>query len=203
MSPEIIFGPGSTADRVRQLWVDKRWRERLISIVVDEIHCVKNWANFRTYYPSIGTLRGKAPGVPIVGLTATLPPESFEGIKNQVFLSSSIVKVIRVDDIRDNIQLEVHIFAAQNRVRQLAKLLDKTKTIVYFDNTTLLRDVQDKLKPLRSDLRIDAYFSARIPSSKDETMLNFVDNKIDVLLATDACGMGCDISDVITVIQYE
>jgi len=203
MSPEIIFGQGPTAEKVRRLWADKRWREHLISIVVDEIHCVKNWAHFRTYYPCIGTLRGKAPGVPIVGLTATLPPKSFEEIRNQVFLSSSIVKVIRVNDIRDNIQLEVHIFAAHNRVRQLARLLDKTKTIVYFDNTTLLRNVQDVLRPMRSDLRIDAYFSARVPSAKDKTMLDFIENKIDVLLATDACGMGCDISDVITVIQYE
>ncbi|KAF9369931.1 hypothetical protein CPB97_003162 [Podila verticillata] len=129
MSPEIIFGQGSTAERVRRLWVDKRWRELLISIVVDEIHCVKNWVHFRKYYPCIGMLRGKVPGVPIVGLTATLPSESFKEIKNQVFLSSSIVK--------------------------------------------------------------------------DKTMLDFVDNKIDVLLATDACGMGCDISDVITVIQYK
>ncbi|KAG0082545.1 ATP-dependent DNA helicase sgs1 [Podila epicladia] len=56
---------------------------------------------------------------------------------------------------------------------------------------------------MRSDLRIDAYFSARVPSAKDNTMLNFIDSKIDVLLATDACGMGCDISDVITVIQYD
>ncbi|KAF9308766.1 hypothetical protein BG006_005270, partial [Podila minutissima] len=155
------------------------------------------------YYPCIGTLRGKVPGVPIVGLTATLPSDSFEVVKNQVFLPSSVVKVIRVDDIRDNIQLEVHIFSAQNHVRQLGRLLDKTKTIVYFDNTTLLRNVQDKLRPLRPDLKIDAYFSARVTSAKDEAMLKFINNETDILLATDACGMGCDISDVITVIQYE
>ncbi|KAG0014077.1 ATP-dependent DNA helicase sgs1, partial [Podila clonocystis] len=115
MSPEIMFGQGTTADR---------------------------------YYSCIGTLRGKVPGVPIVGLTATLPPESFEVVKNQVFLPSSIVKVIRVDDTH-------------------------------------------------------AYFSARVTSAKDEAMLKFINNETDVLLATDACGMGCDISDVITVIQYD
>ncbi|KAG0012845.1 ATP-dependent DNA helicase Q4, partial [Podila clonocystis] len=185
------------------LWVDKRWRQRLISIVVDEIHCVDTWAGFRASYPCIGTLRSKVPGVPIVGLTATLTPKSFDVIKKHVYLSSSDIKVIRVEDIRDNIRIEVHIFAAQNRVRLLAKLLDKTKTIVYFDNTTLLRRVQDSLREMRPDLQIDAYFSVRVTSAKDKAMLDFIDSKIDVLLATDACGMGCDISDVITVIQYE
>lgn len=139
----------------------------------------------------------------MVGLTATLPSVSFKNVKERVFLPSSTVEVIRVDDIHDNIQLEVHTFSAHNHVKQLARLLDKTKTIVYFETTTLLRKVQDMLMPLRPDLRIDAYFSARVPSTKDETMLKFINSKLDVLLATDACGMGCDISDVVTVIQYE
>jgi superfamily II DNA helicase RecQ len=203
MSPEIIFGQGTTAAKVGRLWADKHWRENLISIVVDEIHCVKTWADFRQYYQSIGTLRGKAPGVPIVGLTATLPSESFEEVKNRVFLSSSTVNVIRVDDVRNNIKLEVHTFSAHNRVRLLARLLDKSKTIVYFDSITLLRDVQDMLRPLRTDLRIDAYFSTRVSSAKDDVMLKFINNEVDVLLATDACGMGCDIPDIITVFQYE
>ncbi|GJJ71794.1 hypothetical protein EMPS_06832 [Entomortierella parvispora] len=203
MSPEVIFGKGSTACKVQDLWNNKYWKSQLCSIVVDEVHCVDKWKDFRPYYSQIGSLRGKVPGVPIVGLTATLPPDSLQEIKNSVFLASSTVHVIRVDDIRDNIQLEVHTFSLRNRVRQLAKLLDNTKTIVYFDSIALLRDVQDKLRPLRPDLRMDAFFSTRLSSSKDKVLLKFINSEIDVLLATDACGMGCDISDVITVFQYD
>lgn len=46
MSPEIMFGQGTTARKVQKLWVDKLWRERLISIIVDEVHCVEKWAHF-------------------------------------------------------------------------------------------------------------------------------------------------------------
>lgn len=203
MSPEILFGIGSTCVKVGNLWRNTSWRNQLISIVVDEIHCSNTWAGFRQYYTLIGTLRGKAPGVLIIGLTATLPPEDFLKVKKSVYLSSSDVKLIRVYDIRENIRLEVHTFSSQGHIRQLAGLLNKTKTIVYFDKTKTLREVQEGLRPLRPDLSIDAFFSTRYPIAKDEAMRKFIDSETDVLLATDACGMGCDISDVITVIQYE
>ncbi|KAG0221571.1 ATP-dependent DNA helicase sgs1, partial [Actinomortierella wolfii] len=112
------------------------------------------------------------------------------------------LKIIEVQDLRTNLYLEVQIFSGQHHVRTLASILDKKKTLVYFDTIALLRSVQDELVKLRPDLRIDAYFSTRDDKSKDDAMEKFVKGDIDTLLATDAAGMGCDIPDIAHVIQY-
>jgi len=116
------------------------------------------------------------------------------------------LNIIKVDDMRDNLSFEVLIFQGQHRSRNLASLLNddpKKKTLVYFDSIVILRSVQEELVKLRPGLKIGAYYSTLRARHKQDTMSEFKDGKINVLLATEAAGMGCDIPDVTHVIQYE
>lgn len=56
---------------------------------------------------------------------------------------------------------------------------------------------------LRPELKIGAYYSTLCAGHKQDMMSEFKDGKINVLLATEAAGMGCDIPDVTHDIQYK
>ncbi|KAG0013370.1 TNF receptor-associated protein 1, mitochondrial [Podila clonocystis] len=159
MSPEIVF----ENKHVKALWRDIHWREQLLAIVVDEVHCVEKWGKkFRPHYARLGELRALTPGVPFVGLTATLTGMALEQTKDKLFLSKA--QVIQVTDVRTNIRLE------------------ETRP-----------DLQAK---------IETYHSTRDDRYRARAMNRFIKNEVHVLLATEAAGMGCDVPDVVQVIQY-
>ncbi|KFH67844.1 hypothetical protein MVEG_06575 [Podila verticillata NRRL 6337] len=202
MSPEIIFGDSPTSKLVQGLWSDKRWRDLLLAIVVDEVHCVEKWGKqFRPEYARLGELRIWSPGVPFVGVTATLTADALTQTMKKLFLSKA--NVLRVQEIPTNVRLEVHTQPV-NAKHGLNRLLGKDKTIVYFEKISLLMDVFGYLSTTRPDLqgKLGVYFSTCTSRKKEETMIKFVEGDIHVLLATEAAGMGCDIPDVIQVIQY-
>lgn len=215
MTPEMYFGAGAMSKKAQKLWSMDQWKNRLLCIVVDEVHCVERWGMaqngkeaFRSEYSLLGQLRSQVPHVPIIGLTATLTDDQEAKVKRSLFQykDDRPLNIIKVDDMRDNLSLEVHIFQGQHHSRNLASLLDgdpKKKTLVYFDSIGELRHVLDELRKLRPELKIRAYYSTLRAKHKQDTLSKFKDGKFNVLLATEAAGMGCDIPDVTHVIQYE
>lgn len=202
MSPEIIFGHSPTSRLVQGLWHNESWQRLLCAIVVDEVHCVEKWGGkFRQEYNRLGELRIWAPGVPFVGLTATITANALNQTMDVLFLSKA--NVIRVREIATNVRLEVHI-QPKDAKKYLGRFLGEDKTIIYFERIAILIDVYKFLFAFRPDLqnKLDVYFSTLDPKYKDEAMAKFVRGETQVLLATEAAGMGCDIPDVIQVIQY-
>jgi superfamily II DNA helicase RecQ len=120
---------------------------------------------------------------------------------DKLFMSNA--NVLRVQEVPTNIRIEIHT-QPKDAKKGLSRLLDKDKTIVYFEKIFLLIDAFKYLSRVRPDLRgkLGMYFSTLTSRLKEETMLKFVQGEIQVLLATEAAGMGCDIPDVIQVIQY-
>lgn len=202
MSPEIIFGDSPTSKLVQNLWHDKRWREQLLAIVVDEVHCIEKWGHkFRPAYGRLGELRIWAPGVPFVGVSATLTASELAKTKDKLFMPNA--HAVRVQDVPDNVRLEIHTQSKDAKLG-LSRLLGTDKTIVYFEKISLLIEVYWDVLQCRPDLRgkVGVYFSTLDSKFKSDTMAAFVKNDLQVLLATEAAGMGCDISDVVQVIQY-
>jgi len=202
MSPEIIFGDCPTSKLVQGLWHNTCWRKLLLAIVVDEVHCVEKWGDkFRPEYSRLGELRIWSPGVPFVGVTATLTADALTQTMDKLFLS--MANVLRVQEVSTNVRLEVHT-QPKDAKRGLSRLLGKDKTIVYFEKISLLIDVFKYLSRTRPDLRdkLGVYFSTLTSQHKEATMFKFVEGDTHVLLATEAAGMGCDIPDVVQVIQY-
>ncbi|KAF9972537.1 hypothetical protein BGZ75_001478, partial [Mortierella antarctica] len=107
MSPEIIFGDSPTSRLIQGLWQNTCWRNLLLAIVIDEVHCIEKWGNkFRPEYARLGELRIWSPGVPIVGVTATLTADALTQTKDKLFLAKA--NVLRVKEIPTNVRLEVH-----------------------------------------------------------------------------------------------
>lgn len=199
-TPEVIFS-GGKSKLLQDLWRDTRWRKLLVAVVIDEVHCVDKWSKFRNDYTHLGDLRVWAPGVPFIGLTATLTADAMQRTKVTLFLGQAMT--IRVNELRTNVRLEVYT-QPKDAVRGLHGLLRNGKTIVYFDSIAGLIGVFFHLQLTRRDLRgrLGLYFSTLDEHFKTTTMSKFVKGDILVLLATEAAGMGVDIPDVVQVIQY-
>ncbi|KAG0364486.1 ATP-dependent DNA helicase Q1, partial [Mortierella sp. AD032] len=154
---EIIFS-GSKADLLQDLWRNEQWRILLVAIVIDEVHCVEKWSKFREDYTRLGDLRVWSPGVPFVGLTATLSADAILRTKAKLLLSNATT--IRVNEFRTNMRLEVHT-QPKDAMNGLHSFLHRDKTIVYFDAIAVLIRVFKYLQRIRPDLRgrLGLYYS--------------------------------------------
>ncbi|KAF9279457.1 ATP-dependent DNA helicase sgs1, partial [Mortierella antarctica] len=202
MMPEIIFGEGKMSNLVKGLWCNDHWRKKLLAIVIDEVHCVDKWGDkFCPQYAHLSELCTLLPRVPFVGLMAMLTADALTWTMDKLFLSEA--NVLHVQDVHMNVCLELHT-QPKDQMKGLNCLLNKEKTIVHFEKISVLLNVLQFLQDKRPDLqgKVDVYYSTLTPIYKDKVMCNFMESKIHVLLATEAAGMGCDIPDVVQVIQY-
>lgn len=202
MSPEIIFGTSPTSAKVQDLWKELKWRNILTAIVVDEVHCIQKWGGkFRRDYDRLGDLRIWAPGVPFLGVTATITSQALLETSSKLFLNNA--SILRVEEMPTNVRIELHT-QPKDAIIGLSRFLNGHKTIIYFDQIATLLAVSEFLNKSRKDLlgRVGCYYAILSPQLKEDTMVRFVKGNICVLLATEAAGMGCDIPDIVQVIQY-
>lgn len=211
MSPEIIF----SSSKINSLWQHHEWRNRLQAVVIDEVHCICSWGtDFRPDYSKLGKLRSRVPfSVPFIAMTATLPHQ-FKPKVMEVLRFKDDTTVINLGNDRPNIAYKVVVVDNVKKFRSLEFLVDSerpTKTIVYFESRDECDDARiylrncENLPKLLCDNTITAYHAGKGERSKNERMELFKsdsEESIRILLATEAVGMGCDINDVIRVVQF-
>ncbi|KAI7818767.1 P-loop containing nucleoside triphosphate hydrolase protein [Gamsiella multidivaricata] len=198
-SPEIIF----KSSRLSALWQDKGWRSRLRNIVVDEAHCVGTWGmDFRQAYSQLGRLRAMAhPDVSFLAVSATLPPALLTTLTSSMLFKNATV--VNVGNDRINIKYTVSIMKhGRSTFHDLFFLKDKVKTIVYFQTLMEVESAAVYVKALVGVNSVAIFHAAKSELYKRNKMEDFKQNRVCILLSTEAAGMGCDISDVIRVVQY-
>ncbi|PSS26939.1 ATP-dependent DNA helicase Q-like [Actinidia chinensis var. chinensis] len=178
----------------------------LISLlVVDEAHCVSEWShNFRPSYMRLraSLLRSRLNVECILAMTATATTKTLNDVMHALEIPPT--NLIKSDKLRDNLQLSVTV--STNRMKDLMLLINSPpfsevqSIIVYckFQSET------DLLSKYLCDSNISAMsYHSGIPT-KDRSRIqeSFCSNKIRVVVATVAFGMGLDKSDVGAVIHY-
>ena len=172
--------------------------------VIDEVHCVSHWGqDFRKDYLELKCLKNKYPTVPLLGLTATATIKVKEdlaarlGIKNRViYFQSSFNRPNLFYEIRNKKQIK-------NVEADIAELL-KTRFnrkcgIIYCISRKECEKYALALK--RHGIRCD-FYHAEIPYAKrQEIQAAWMDNHIQVIIATIAFGMGINKRDVRFVIH--
>ncbi|MDE2644326.1 MAG: RecQ family ATP-dependent DNA helicase [Bacteroidota bacterium] len=178
-------------------------------VVVDEAHCISDWGHdFRPDYRRIiGLLEKLPPNLPILGTTATANDEVVQDIEKQL----SGIQVQRGPLTRENLELQTIVLSSPaKRMAWLAEQIPNLEGsgIVY---VLKKRDAKNVAAWLRSvGVNAQAYFGGM----KDHNFDNsgeycrhienlFLNNKITVLVATTALGMGYDKPDVGFVIHYQ
>lgn len=181
-------------------------RRGVSMVVVDEAHCVASWGpSFRPEYARIGSLLQELNPRIILALTATASRASRRLITEQVFPAGRTVKEIVFSPLRENIRVEcTRLRTEAEKWETLVALLqqnDFQRAIVYFPRRTLC---DQSVKSLRR-LKIHAVsYHAGLTREERRSVESYIhrSQQPTVICATQAFGMGVDLSGVTLVAVY-
>jgi ATP-dependent DNA helicase RecQ len=194
MAPEQ-FGAEDTLERLREA--------RPSLFVVDEAHCISEWGNsFRPDYLRLGTVIEELGHPTVLALTATASPPVRNEIVERLRLRDPVVIVHGFD--RPNIWLGVERFHDED-VKQ-RELLERVKAeelpgVVYAATRKHAEEVAEAL--VAEGLRAAAYHAGLKASEREEIQDAFMDDRLGVVVATSAFGMGIDKPNVRFVYHYD
>ncbi len=177
-------------------------RVRLLAI--DEAHCVSQWGHdFRPSYRELGDVRSQLGDPPVAALTATADPLVREDIVQRLQLRDPEVHVAGFD--RPNLRFDVTPVRNQGekteRIGEKLRSLDEGSAIVYCGTRKRVDDLtrtfqQEGMLCARYHAGMDAEARRRIQDG-------FARDKVRIVIATNAFGMGIDKPDVRMVIHHD
>ena len=168
-------------------------------VAVDEAHCISQWGqDFRPSYQNIDTFVAQLPTRPIVAaFTATATPRVRIDIKQQLKLQHPFEVVTSFD--RANLYFGME--EPRDKMSRLLELIkEKEPTIVFCNTRKEVEKVCEKLQ--KKGIAADWYHAGLSPEARSKVQKDFIFDRIDVIVATNAFGMGIDKSNVRKVIHY-
>ena len=176
---------------------------RVSFITVDEAHCISQWGyDFRPSYLQIAQIRKLVPNAPVLALTATATPAVVQDIQQKLSQKDTNFNVFRMSFERKNLAYVVR--HAPDKREQLIHILESVKgsAIVYARSR---RRTKKEYAELLTEAGISAtFYHAGLDSAvKDERQRGWQQDKVRVMVATNAFGMGIDKPDVRLVIHID
>lgn len=178
---------------------------RVSFITVDEAHCISQWGyDFRPSYLKIADIRHICPDVPVLALTATATPKVVDDICAKLTLNSQLstsFRVFRMSFERKN--LTYLVSHATDKQADLIHLLDgmKGSAIVYVRSRRHAREIAELLT--EAGLSATFYHAGLESAVKDQRQRDWQHDRVRIMVATNAFGMGIDKSDVRMVVHYD
>jgi len=188
------FDVGSTAERLKELGVSL--------LAVDEAHCISEWGHdFRPSYLRIAQVRERLGWPPVVALTATATPHVRADIVRQLHLERAKTIITGFD--RRN--LRYHVVSARTEPEKdsaIVRILRETPGLAVVYAST--RRTVERITNLLNDARVPAiaYHAGLDDAHRREVQDAFMKERVRVIVATNAFGMGIDKPNVRLVVHY-
>ena len=190
LSPERLLTDG---------FLDLLKKTKIAYFAIDEAHCVSMWGHdFRPEYRQLSRLRSLFPGVTIAAYTATATQQVRDDIAVQLRLQQPQTLVGSFD--RPNLSYTVR--PRSNIVRQVCSVLDRYKGesgIIYCIRRKDVNDLYQEL--LGKGYKVAPYHAGMDAAQRKRNQDLFINEKVDIIVATIAFGMGIDKSNVRYVIH--
>ena len=169
-------------------------------ITVDEAHCISQWGyDFRPSYLAIAKIRKIKPQAPILALTATATQATINDIQKQLAFKED--NVFRMSFERKNLAYIVR--SADDKVSEAIHILNSVKgsSIIYTHNREKTKEIARTLN--ERGISATYYHAGLDLAVRDERQTLWQEDKVKVMVATNAFGMGIDKADVRTVIHVD
>jgi len=188
-------------ERLQHDWIVERLKQLPINLIaIDEAHCVSQWGHdFRPAYLKISALKEHYPSTPFLALTATANKRVQEDICTNLALVNP--KVFTKSFTREN--LAYHVIKTEDKLFKIQQILTKNpqSSIIYVRNRKSCIETSQQLNQLGFTSTI--YHGGLPTKEKEKNMQSWLENKSQVMVATNAFGMGIDKPDVKTVIHIQ
>ncbi len=168
--------------------------------VVDEAHCISEWGHdFRPSYLQLGAVAEALGGPVVLALTATAAPPVREEIVERLRMRDAATLVSGFD--RPNIWLGVESFhdeqfRTQSLIERVTEDVSASRKpgIVYAATRKQTEAIAVALR--EADIRVEAYHAGLADADRERIQAAFMADRLDVIVATSAFGMGVDKPDV-------
>jgi len=188
-------------ERLQQEWILNRVTALPINLIaIDEAHCVSQWGHdFRPAYLNIKNLRTLLPKVPFLALTASATQQVKEDVIEQLNLKN--VNIFQSSFERTNLAYKV--VESQDKFYQVEKILKEkpNPSIIYVRNRRACLDVSNNLNTV--GIRATFFHGGLSLSEKEKNMGLWMNERAQVIVATNAFGMGIDKANVQNIIHIQ
>lgn len=188
-------------ERLQTDWILDRIKQLPISMIaIDEAHCVSQWGHdFRPAYLKIAKLKSHFSKIPFIALTASATKRVQEDVILQLGLKETAV--FQKSFKRENIAY--FVTEAEDKLFKMEQILKKNPepSIIYVRNRKSCLDVSSQLQSM--GFRATYYHGGLSAKEKEKNMTLWMSEEAQVIVATNAFGMGIDKANVKTVIHIQ
>src|ERR1051325_8878164 len=193
---------------VREAEVEEIARARPAYLVIDEAHCIDRWGkDFRPNYDKLGAVRRALGNPPLLAFTATAGRLSQRRILESLGIPEARVvvtgvnrpniKFVRLDGVKDEARYPLIV--------NLLKVTPSGRVMLFVPTVKTGRQLQDGLRLL--GLEVPFFHSKLGTANNRDTLLGRFTGRIDppanLIICTNAFGMGLDLPDVRLVIHWQ
>ncbi|RDV15893.1 RecQ family ATP-dependent DNA helicase [Pontibacter diazotrophicus] len=183
-----------------ELFQERVKRMRVNLIAVDEAHCISQWGyDFRPPYLQLAELREVLPKVPVIALTATATAQVKQDIQEKLAFPKP--NVFQKSFARAN--LSYSCLDTEDKANRLLEILQRMpgQSIVYVRSRRQTVEVAKFLQSRR--ISAAAYHAGLKFEMRNAAQQSWIDDKVRVIVATNAFGMGIDKPDVRLVVHLD
>ncbi len=188
-------------ERLQSDWISERIKNLPINLIaIDEAHCVSQWGHdFRPAYLKIAALKTHFSKVPFLALTAS----ATKRVQEDVVLQLGLEKPVFFQKSFERKNIAYMVFKAEDKLFKVSQILTKNKesSIIYVRNRKSCIDVAAQLQSL--GFSATYYHGGLSSKEKDKNMQRWMKDEAQVIVATNAFGMGIDKANVKTVIHIQ